>query len=67
MTNEEIVQALQHLIGTYYVDGVKAQITAITGRTLVAAPNDAVTKDFNPQRIRIRLDEDGAITGFAFN
>lgn len=67
MTNDEVTHALQHLIGTQYVESLKAQIAEATGRQRVVGPDDISTKEFDPTRIHICADGSGAITGFAFN
>lgn len=67
MTNEEVTQALQHLIGTQYTDSVKAQITQATGRDRVVGPNEVSTRNYDLMRVHVQADKQGVITGFAFN
>ncbi|MBA1241445.1 hypothetical protein [Pseudomonas japonica] len=67
MTNEEIVQMLQGLIGTTYAPSVKAHISDVTGRAVVIGPNELHSKIFDPERVHIQADTNGIITGFAFN
>jgi Peptidase inhibitor I78 family len=67
MTNEEIIERYAHLIGTPYEESLKATIGVETGRTRVVGPNDIGTKEYDPQRIHIRVDGNGNVQGFAFN
>lgn len=67
MTNEEIVQMLQGLIGTTYAPSVKAHIIEVTGRASIVGPDEPHTKIFDPERVHILVDAEGSITGFAFN
>ncbi|WPO99868.1 I78 family peptidase inhibitor [Pseudomonas sp. HR96] len=67
MTNEEVLESLQHMIGKPYADTLKTYITTTTGRKLVVGPNEMSTKDYNPERVHIQVDGAGHIYGFAFN
>ena len=67
MSNEEIVHALQHLIGMPYEASIKTNITQVTGRTRVVGPNEMCTREFDPERVHVRVDASGAVSGFAFN
>jgi len=67
MTNEEITQALKGLIGTTYAPSIKAHIIEVTGRAQVVGPNEIVTRNYDPERVHIQVNAQGAITGFAFN
>ncbi|MBA1191716.1 hypothetical protein G7007_02405 [Pseudomonas entomophila] len=58
--------ALNHLIGTPYIDSVKCYIRELTGLPLVIGPKDPSTKDCRTDRVFIVVDE-GMITGFRFN
>ncbi|MDB6144054.1 MAG: hypothetical protein JWP80_3098 [Pseudomonas sp.] len=66
MNNEEVVQALQHLIGTPYEASIKASIAQLTGRKSVIGPKDISTMQVDPQRVRIAANDAGTITGFTF-
>ncbi|KPC25342.1 Uncharacterized protein ABJ99_2490 [Pseudomonas syringae pv. cilantro] len=66
MTNEVIAQALQHLVGSRYVPGVKAYISEITGFQKVIGPGDTATHDFNPNRLHVNVDKAGLVSGFSF-
>lgn len=57
MTNEEVLQALQHLNDTRYVPSVKPYIAEMSGRALVVGPGEMSTRDYNPERIHIIVDE----------
>lgn len=66
MTNEEITQALQYLIGTRYVPGVKAYISEVTGRARVLGPFDISDKMFDLNRVHVDTDDAGLISSFTF-
>lgn len=66
MNNENVICALQHLVGTPYDESIKATVTELTGRPRVVGPNDISTREFDLQRIHVRADDDGSITGFTF-
>lgn len=65
MTNEQITQALQYLVGTRYVPTVKAYISELTGRARVVGPNEVLTKDFRLDRVNVSI-EAGLISGYTF-
>ncbi|WP_416466061.1 hypothetical protein [Pseudomonas sp. LFS044] len=67
MNNEEVLQALAHLIGTPYEPSVKATITEITGRARVVGPKEISTKEYDIDRIHINADANSLIQGFSFN
>ncbi|MBF8742277.1 I78 family peptidase inhibitor [Pseudomonas guariconensis] len=67
MTNEEVVHELQYLIGLPYEGSIKTAITQATGRTRVVGPNEMSTREFDPERVHVRVDASGAVSGFAFN
>ena len=56
MNNEQVLQALAHLIGTPYEPSVKATISEITGRARVVGPNEMTTKEYDTNRIHINTD-----------
>jgi len=66
MTNEQVLQALQHLIGNRYVPAVKGYISQLTGRARVTGAEDISTREFDPDRIHVGTDEAGLISGFSF-
>ncbi|MFA0996910.1 MULTISPECIES: I78 family peptidase inhibitor [Pseudomonas syringae group] len=66
MTNEVIAQTLQYLVGSRYVPAVKAYISEVTGLQKVIGPGDITTKEFNPMRLHVNVDEAGLISGFSF-
>ncbi|POA22666.1 hypothetical protein C1886_00085 [Pseudomonas sp. FW300-N1A1] len=66
MTNDEVLQQLQHLIGSRYVATVKAYISELTGRARVVGINDISTKELDPDRIRLLGDDAGAIRSVSF-
>ena len=57
--------ALDHLIGTPYIDSVKCYIREFTALPLVIGPNDPSTRDYRTDRVLIIVDK-GTITGFRF-
>lgn len=67
MTNEEVLQALSHLLGSRYAPSIKDEISAITLRSRVVGPSEMSTHEFDPMRIHIQADAKGIIEGFAFN
>jgi len=66
MTNEEVLQQIQHLIGSRYVPTVKAYISELTGRPRVVGLNEVSTREFDDQRINMSGNAD-IITAFHFN
>lgn len=66
MTNEEVIQALQDLIGKTYAPHMRAQISQRTGRDRVHGPQDITSREFDTSRITIKTDADGNVSGFSF-
>ncbi|WP_166360916.1 hypothetical protein [Pseudomonas akapageensis] len=66
MTNEDVLQKIQHLVCSPYVFSVKAYITELTGRTRVVGPNEISTKELDLNRIHISANDEGIITSFSF-
>jgi hypothetical protein len=66
MTNEQIVQQLQYLIGSRYVPSVKTYISELTGRPRVLGPNEASTLELDANRIAVGVDAAGRIAAFSF-
>ncbi|WP_122314786.1 I78 family peptidase inhibitor [Pseudomonas cichorii] len=66
MTNEQITQALQYLVGTRYVPTIKAYIGELTGRTRVLGAGEVSTKEFDLNRVHVGVDGAGLISGFTF-
>ncbi len=66
MTNEQVLQLIQHLIGSRYVPGVKAYICELTGRARVVGVNEPTTLDVQPERIHIQGNAAGNIESFRF-
>lgn len=66
MTNEQIVQSLQYLIGSRYVPTVKAYIGELTGRPRVVDPGEMVTKEFDTNRLTVHADQSGLVSHFSF-
>lgn len=66
MTNEQVQQRLRHLVGSRYVASVKRYITELTERMQVFGPRDLVSREWNPERITIRVNEAGNIESFSF-
>lgn len=67
MNNEQVLQALAHLIGTPYEPSVKATISEITGRARVVGPREMSTKEYDVERIHINADANSLIQSFSFN
>jgi hypothetical protein len=67
MNNDEVLQALAHLINTPYEPSVKDTITEITGRPRVVGPNEMSTREYDINRIHIKTDGNQLIQGFSFN
>ena len=65
MTNDQVIDALQHLIGSRYVPAVKGYVSELTGRTRVVGPNEPHSRDMDPNRIAIRVKGDD-IESFTF-
>lgn len=66
MNNDAVRTTLAHLIGTVYTEHTKSTITALTGRQRVVGPREISTKEYDPQRIHVQVDEEGKILGFHF-
>ena len=66
MTNDQVLQSTQHLIGTPYVAAVKAYITELTGRDRVVGPNDISTKEYDLDRVGVAADGAGIISAIHF-
>jgi len=66
MTNEEVLQQLQHLIGQPYVAAVKAYVSELTARPRVVGANEVSTKEMDQTRIHIVTNASGTIEAFSF-
>ncbi|MEG5265079.1 I78 family peptidase inhibitor [Pseudomonas sp. JDS28PS106] len=66
MTNEQIVQNLQYLIGSRYVPTVKAYISELTDRKRVVGPGEITTKEFDTNRLTVHADQAGLVSHFSF-
>ncbi|MBD1550059.1 I78 family peptidase inhibitor [Pseudomonas typographi] len=66
MDNQHVVQALQHLLGTTYDETTKSTVTELTGRTRVVGPNDITTREFDLQRVHVRVGAQGRIEAITF-
>lgn len=66
MTNEQIVQNLQYLIGSRYVPTIKAYIGELTGRARIVGPGEITTKEFDAARVAVNADQAGLISHFSF-
>ncbi|MDO7909735.1 I78 family peptidase inhibitor [Pseudomonas monteilii] len=58
----DLTTSVQHLIGTRYVESVKAYILEMTGLMSVIGPNDISTMDIRTDRIYVDVDEAGNIS-----
>lgn len=59
------IEQIRHLIGSRYVESVKAYIIELTGLATAAGPNDITTKDIRMDRVMISVDDQGCITDLA--
>ncbi len=66
MTNDEVLQHTQHLIGTPYAAAVKVSIAELTGRHRILGPGEISTKEYDTDRITVVTDDAGIITAFNF-
>lgn len=66
MTNEEIIQQLQYLIGSRYVPTVRTYISELTGRDRVVSSKDFVTREFDINRVTVDVDGADLVQGFSF-
>jgi hypothetical protein len=66
MTNEEVLSATKHLIGTRYTAAVKTYITELTGRSRVTGPGEITTKEYDLTRVAVVTDDAGMITAIQF-
>ncbi|WP_109512209.1 hypothetical protein [Pseudomonas ovata] len=66
MTNEEITQSLQYLVGSRYVPAIRGYISELTGRARVHGPREITTREYDVNRVTVQADADEAITGFSF-
>ncbi|MNN15821.1 Peptidase inhibitor I78 family protein [compost metagenome] len=66
MNNDEVLQALSHLVGTAYEPSLKDVMSEITGRARIVAPGDASTLEYDMTRIEIVTDAKGLIERFIF-
>lgn len=66
MNNEEVLKALEHLIGMPYEPSIKDTIRAVIGHDRVVGPDEFKTREFDPRRISISVDGDKAVQGFHF-
>ncbi|MDV9033733.1 I78 family peptidase inhibitor [Pseudomonas sp. RAC1] len=65
MTDTQVNEAMQSLIGKTYTDAIRDELKQTTGRP-VTGPADIVTRELNPQRINLRTDAQGVISGVDF-
>ncbi|WP_277961503.1 I78 family peptidase inhibitor [Pseudomonas sp. RIT-To-2] len=66
MTNDQVIAAIAHLVGTQYEPGVKAQITQLTERARVVGPNEMSTREYDLNRVHIVANATGTIEAFTF-
>ncbi|MBA1191717.1 hypothetical protein G7007_02410 [Pseudomonas entomophila] len=58
----DLTTSVQHLIGTRYVESVKAYIREMTGLTYVIGPDEISTTEIRTDRIHVHVDEAGNIS-----
>jgi hypothetical protein len=66
MTNEEILADFAHLVGTAYSESMRLDIAQKTGRDVRRSGIFLVTQGQKPDRLNIRINDDGIISGFLF-
>jgi hypothetical protein len=66
MTNEEITQQLQYLIGSRYVPTIRAYIGELTARERVFSSKDFVSREFDINRVTVDIDGAGRVASFSF-
>jgi hypothetical protein len=66
MTNTEIIKSFGHLVGTEYSERLRLMVAEQTGRPVRPYGHFLVTQDHNAERLNIRVNEDGIISGFQF-
>lgn len=66
MTNDEILDDFGHLVGTAYSESLRIDIAEQTGRTVRYCGLVLVTQEYKPDRLNIRVNENGVISGFLF-
>ncbi|WP_338745624.1 hypothetical protein V3D52_27355 [Pseudomonas putida] len=65
LTDEQVLKAIQSIIGTFFTPAVKVNIEAITHRPVIG-PGDLSTRELNPNRITLRTNAQGVIEGCSF-
>lgn len=61
----DVLEPARHVIGSRYVKSVKPYILELTGLKRAVGPKDPSTKDIRSDRVFIRVDGDGTITGMS--
>lgn len=63
----DILGPARHVIGSRYVESVKAYILELTGLRIAVGPNDIRTMDLRTDRVVIQADGDNRITGLVIS
>lgn len=63
----DILGPTRHVIGSRYVESVKAYILELTGLHIAVGPNDISTMDLRTDRVLIQADGDNCITGLVIS
>ncbi|WP_274644116.1 hypothetical protein [Pseudomonas serbica] len=66
MTNQEILDDFGHLVGKAYSECLRMDIAEQTGRTVRYCGLVLETEDHRSDRLNIRVNNDGIISGFLF-
>jgi hypothetical protein len=66
MTNQEILDDFGHLVGKAYSECLRMDIAEQTGRTVRYCGLVLATEDYRSDRLNIRVNNDGIISGFLF-
>ena len=67
MTNEEVLETLTPLLGMHYFVSIKDYVGDLTGRARILGPGDLATREFDSNRVNIRIDKAGYIAEFTFS
>ena len=58
------IERINHLIGAEYAPTLKGYICEMTHIGRIVGPNEVTTREIDPDRLNVSVDEAGKITGF---
>ncbi|MCQ9424389.1 hypothetical protein NRB16_12775 [Pseudomonas sp. LJDD11] len=61
---EEALKRIDHLIGAEYAGTLKGYISELTQIGRIVGPDESTSREMDPNRLHIQVDEAGSITGF---